>query len=98
MGKKVTTNKKKTEKVYNVRVVEDKTKPSITKVHVITVLILMLGMYLFFDGKSLIEALNSEEISFIDTFKETLKELIYSTSFSFVIIVANALAFKSKKE
>ena len=89
--------KTKKEKVYNVKIVEDNTKTIVTKVQVILVIFLMIGIYLIFNGSVLLEAWNSEDISFIDTLIETSKELVYSTSFSFVIIIANALAFRRKK-
>lgn len=86
--KKETTNTtekaNKKEKIYNVRIVEDSTKKSLSKKEFLATIILSLSFYVFFNLKELMESIFIN-YNFWDVFTETFKQLIYSSALSVVI-------------
>ena len=91
--------KKNKEKVYNVRIVEDQTKESLSLKQVVSILLLSIGIYIALNGKILYSAIFIDN-NFWDVFTETFKELVYSSFASFVVFIvvsASNVAIKKKK-
>ena len=89
-GKKRKRNKNK--KVYDVRVVEDKTKKGPSILAIFCLVFMTIGIYLFFNGEALYIAINSEEKDFWNVLVTSVKELVYSTGLSFLVFIAVTVA------
>lgn len=89
--------RKKKETVYNVRIVEDKSKEPLGLKSVLLIIFMVFGVYLLFNGKDLADALINDG-SFLGVLKETGKELVYATGLTFVVYIANSIAFFPKKK
>ena len=98
-SKKLAAKENNKNMIYNVRIVEDQTKESLSLKQVLSILILSLVIYFIFNAKTLYESIYVFN-NFWDVFTETFKELIYSTGFSivvfFVVSISN-VAIKRKK-
>ena len=89
----------KKEVVYNVRIVEDKTKKSFKLVQIISIIIFTLMIYLVLNGNELYISIVKDK-NFWDVFRKTVKELIYATGFSFLVFIVlfiSDIANKKKK-
>ena len=83
-------------KTYKVKIVEDSTSSSLNKKQVLLVVLSALAIYLIFEFANLYSSIN--EGNFWDVFSSSFKELIYSTSFSFLVFIVSNIDFTKKKK
>ena len=96
-SKKLAPKENNKNMIYNVRIVEDTSKQSVGLSGILFIVFMVVGIYLLFNGKELIEILvnKGDVYSFI---KETGKEIIYATGLTFVAFIGNSIASLFKKK